>query len=74
MSLELILQMTVDEETQEEYCVYDCGRCGIEINIDDEIHVWIERMGKSQLGIAHVHCSDKCVQEAIAAHREKAQS
>jgi hypothetical protein len=43
MTVELILTMTVDEQVQEDYAVFECNRCCNEINLGDEIHVWIER-------------------------------
>lgn len=73
-SYELVMVMTVDEEVQEDYAVYDCSMCGKEINLDDEIHVWVERMGTSNLGTAHVHCSDACLQGALEAHQQKVSS
>lgn len=73
MSIELILQMTVDEDAQDEYCIIDCARCAKDIAIDDEAFVWVERMGQSNLGVAHVCCSQECADEAIAAKRDGAE-
>jgi hypothetical protein len=66
MTVELILQMTVDEQAQDDYCIIDCSRCEKEIQLDDEAFVWVERMGQSKLGIGHVCCSQGCADEAIA--------
>jgi hypothetical protein len=66
MSVELIMQMTVDEEAQDDYCIIDCCRCEKEIAIGDEAYVWVKQMGASNLGTANVCCSEECAQDAIA--------